>query len=418
LNKNPTILGQMEKGNGFTAGFDYLRIGLAIAVLVWHSFILSTGSGALYRTAWSGPFRFLLAIILPMFFALSGFLVAGSLERTRVHQFVVLRALRLIPALAVEVTLSGLLLGAFFTTLPLGRYLTSPELISYFGNIVGLVRFTLPGVFEHNPAGAVVNSQLWTIPFELECYAVLLFVAAVLRDRRAFVALVVLLSLVATALAFFLDPVSPFQPIPGRALVVSFLAGVCLHLYRDKIPCSPAVGMLAALAAAVLLQIPNTCYLAAFPVAYLTVWVGSCARRKFLSATCLTASTSSTFQSSNRSCRSFPASDAGGSSLSWHCRQLCCAPGCRGTWLSIPSWPERKIFWRRSIAPMRPSVVRLVPLWRPARGRDDHAAGHALSRGSERLRKQNADDKPPRTERRVGERDLAAMGKNDVASDR
>src|ERR1700723_2018462 len=85
LNKNPTILGQMEKGNGFTAGFDYLRIGLAIAVLVWHSFILSTGSGALYRAAWSGPFRFLLAIILPMFFSLSGFLVAGSLERTRVH---------------------------------------------------------------------------------------------------------------------------------------------------------------------------------------------------------------------------------------------------------------------------------------------------------------------------------------------
>jgi peptidoglycan/LPS O-acetylase OafA/YrhL len=274
LNKNPTILGQMEKGTGFTAGFDYLRIGLAIAVLVWHSFILSTGSGALYRTAWSGPFRFLLAMILPMFFALSGFLVAGSLERTRVHQFVVLRALRLIPALAVEVTLSGLLLGAFFTTLPLGHYLTSPELISYFGNIVGLVRFTLPGVFEHNPAGAMVNSQLWTIPFELECYAVLLFVAAVLRDRRAFVALVVLLSLVATALAFFLDPVSPFQPIPGRALVVSFLAGVCLHLYRDKIPCSPAVGVLAALGAAVLLQISNTCYLAAFPVAYLTVWVG------------------------------------------------------------------------------------------------------------------------------------------------
>ncbi len=64
-----------------------------------------------------------------------------------------LRALRLIPALAVEVTLSALLLGAFFTTLPLGRYLSSPELISYFGNVVGLVHFTLPGVFEHNPAG-------------------------------------------------------------------------------------------------------------------------------------------------------------------------------------------------------------------------------------------------------------------------
>jgi peptidoglycan/LPS O-acetylase OafA/YrhL len=274
LNRNPTILDEMRKGDRFTAGFDYLRIALAVAVLVWHSDILSTGSAALYRAAWSGPFRFLLAVILPMFFALSGFLVAGSLARTRLHQFVALRALRLVPALAVEITLSALILGTFFTTLPLRHYLTRPELGSYFGNIIGLVHFTLPGVFEHNPVPRVINSQLWTIPFELECYFVLLSVSAVLRDRRAFAALVVILSLVATGLAFLLDPVSPIEPIPGRALVVSFLAGVSLHLYRDKIPCSPTVGVLAALVAAVLLQFPNACYLAAFPVAYLTVWLG------------------------------------------------------------------------------------------------------------------------------------------------
>jgi peptidoglycan/LPS O-acetylase OafA/YrhL len=266
----------MRKGDGFTAGFDYLRIGLALAVLVWHSDLLSTGSAALYRAAWSGPFRFLLAAILPMFFALSGFLVAGSLARTRLHQFVALRALRLIPALAVEVTLSALVLGAFFTTLPLRDYLTNRELGSYLGNIVGLMHFTLPGVFEHNPAARVVNSQLWTVPFELECYLslVLLSLSTVLRDRRAFVALVVLLSLVATAWALFLDPVSPIEHIPGGALVVSFLAGVSLHLYRDTIPCSLALGVVAGVVAAVLLQLPNACYLASFPVAYLTIWLG------------------------------------------------------------------------------------------------------------------------------------------------
>ena len=96
MNINPTILDETRKQDGFTAGFDYLRIGLALAVLVWHSDILSTGSAALYHARWSGPFRFLLAVILPMFFALSGFLVAGSLARTRLHQFVALRALRLV----------------------------------------------------------------------------------------------------------------------------------------------------------------------------------------------------------------------------------------------------------------------------------------------------------------------------------
>jgi peptidoglycan/LPS O-acetylase OafA/YrhL len=280
LNKHPTILDEMRKGDGFTAGFDYLRIGLALAVLVWHSVILSTGSAAVYRAGWNGPFRFLLAVILPMFFALSGFLVAGSLSRTRLHHFVVLRALRLVPALAVEVALSALVLGALFTTLPLHDYLRNHELSSYFGNIVGLVHFTLPGVFEDNPVRGVINSQLWTIPFELECYFGLLLLSAVMRDRRAFVALIVLLSLVATVLAFFFNPVSPIEPIPGRALVVSFLAGVSLHLYRDKIPCSPTIGVLAALVAGGLLEFPNTSYLAAFPVAYLTVWLGLMHPRK------------------------------------------------------------------------------------------------------------------------------------------
>jgi peptidoglycan/LPS O-acetylase OafA/YrhL len=264
----------MRKGDGITAGFDYLRIGLALAVLVWHSTILSTGSAALYEAHWSGQFRFLLAAILPMFFALSGFLVAGSLARTRLQQFVTLRALRLVPALAVEVALSGLILGALFTTLPLREYLTSPELGAYFGNIVGLVHFSLPGVFEDNPVPGVVNSQLWTIPFELECYLSLVFLSLALRDRRAFVALIVLLSIVFTADAFLLHPASSFTTVPGRALVVSFLAGVSLHLYRDKIPYSFVLGVVAAISAAFLLQIPNASYLAAFPVAYLTVWLG------------------------------------------------------------------------------------------------------------------------------------------------
>ncbi len=124
---NLTILDKTRERASPTAGFDYLRIGLALAVLVWHGLIISTGSAAEYQALWSGPLRFLLAAILPMFFALSGFLVAGSLARTRLHQFVTLRALRLVPALAFEVMLSALILGPLFTTLPLRDYLTNPN---------------------------------------------------------------------------------------------------------------------------------------------------------------------------------------------------------------------------------------------------------------------------------------------------
>ena len=95
--KNQTILEKMRDAGPATAGFDYLRIGLALAVLVWHSIVISGGSASLDKALWSGPIRFLPAAILPMFFALSGFLVAGSLERnSSLITFVGLRAIRII----------------------------------------------------------------------------------------------------------------------------------------------------------------------------------------------------------------------------------------------------------------------------------------------------------------------------------
>ena len=266
----------MTSAGGAAAGFDYLRIGLALAVLAWHSIWLSTGSAALDAALWSGPFRFLPAAIIPTFFALSGFLVAGSLARTRLHQFVVLRCLRLVPALAVEVTLSALVLGALVTTLPLRDYFGDPRLYAYLLNTIGMIHYALPGVFAGNPGGATVNAQLWTIPFELDCYLALILLAAsgLLRRRRLVVGLVVATALALTARALAGNPLDPTTHVPGEALVLSFLAGVCLHLYRETVPYSGLLGAASGVTAVVLLGIPDAAYLAAFPVAYLTVWLG------------------------------------------------------------------------------------------------------------------------------------------------
>lgn len=271
-----TILDEMRSAGPATAGFDYLRIGLATAVLTWHSIILSTGSTPLDQALWSGPFRFLPAAILPMFFAVSGFLVSASLERSRLHQFLALRVLRIVPALAVVVALSALILGPVFTTLPLRQYLTSPEFGGFFLNIVGVVHVTLPGVFDHNPDPRFTASQLWTIPFEFQCYLALAILAllSLLRDRRALAQIIVLAAVAATVHAVLLSPVSPFEHLPGPVLILCFLAAMSLYFYRDVIPCSPRLAIGAAVASAALLEIPNASYLASFPVAYLTVWLG------------------------------------------------------------------------------------------------------------------------------------------------
>lgn len=272
----PTFQDKMQSAGGVTTGFDYLRIGLSVAVLTWHANALSARSPELDEALWSGPFRFIPAAIIPLFFALSGFLVAGSLGRTRLHQFVTLRLIRLIPALAVEITLSALIIGLIFTTLPASQYFSSREFYAYFLNIVGDIHFYLPGVFVEEPFQGLVNGQLWTIPFELECYLalVLLAIATVTRRRFAFVAVVAALSLALTVRVLLGHPISGVTHVTGRVLVLCFLAAVGLYLYRDVIPHSGLLGAISAVATAVFLQVPDLSYLAAFPAAYLTVYLG------------------------------------------------------------------------------------------------------------------------------------------------
>src|SRR5258708_1045719 len=98
------------------SGFDYLRLILSLGVIGSHS-VLLTGSDWIYETpAWS-VLGIVVSMIVPMFFALSGFLVAGSLERSgTLTKFLGLRVVRIMPALSVEVFISAIVLGALFTT--------------------------------------------------------------------------------------------------------------------------------------------------------------------------------------------------------------------------------------------------------------------------------------------------------------
>ncbi len=65
------------------AGFDYLRLFLAISVLSLHSVGTSYGREIENHLLWQWPlYRGPLRLILVAFFALSGFLVAGSIFRS------------------------------------------------------------------------------------------------------------------------------------------------------------------------------------------------------------------------------------------------------------------------------------------------------------------------------------------------
>ena len=264
---------------GRTTGFDYLRLVLATGVLCSHCIDVSYGVNFTSEFE-NGPIRPLIAVLLPMFFALSGFLVAGSLDRCRsLVSFMGLRVIRLVPALAFETVLTALILGPLLTSLPLAAYFSDSLLARYFLNIVGDIQYLLPGLFESNPWQRTVNAQLWTLPYELRCYIALAALAlfGIYRRRQTFVMVVVALNLILTAryVVNAADAGWNANPVvPGLSLVLAFLYGIAFHLYRDTIPHSPRLGIAAGVLTLALLIDPATDYLVPLFAAYFTVWLG------------------------------------------------------------------------------------------------------------------------------------------------
>jgi len=275
-----TLDNALMAAGGRPSGFDYMRLILAVSVLCSHSVSSSYGHAAA-EALWDSPARPFLRAILPMFFALSGFLVAGSMARCHsLVKFLGLRFIRIYPALTVEVLLSAILIGPFVTTVPLADYFASDVFAQYLVNVTGHISFFLPGVFETNPVPRVVNGQLWTVPFELLCYIALtgLIVIGAKRFR-----VLIPLGSVAVVLAFILReghkaggvPEEFYRALGGPLLVAAFLAGVTLYTYRDRIPYSFGLFLAACVVSIVGLGVvPHGAYLGIFAVSYVTAYLG------------------------------------------------------------------------------------------------------------------------------------------------
>ena len=152
-----------------------MRLILALAVLVSHSVFLTTGDGALepiYR--WTN--YTLGQHGVQVFFFLSGILVAQSLYQSRdVRDYVTARALRVFPALIVCVLATALIIGPWLTTLAGAAYLKDMGVAAYIVKTISLISGSgqLPGLFKSNPVSRLVNTSVWTLKYEVMCYAIL-----------------------------------------------------------------------------------------------------------------------------------------------------------------------------------------------------------------------------------------------------
>jgi peptidoglycan/LPS O-acetylase OafA/YrhL len=271
-----SLADQLALSRNRPAGFDYMRITLAAAVVCQHSMNATLGLRQTLELL-ATPFRIPVAMILAFFFALSGFLVTGSLFRCKsLISFLGLRALRIAPALAVETTLSAIIVGPIFSETSLVQYLEDPKFYRYFLNIIGDIHYQLPGLFLHNPMPDVVNAQLWTVPNELWCYVALALLAAtsICSNRVKYLAFLIFSQIGLIYYGIYHWEGTSLQ-LRAPLLVFCFLSGVGFYLWRDKTPFSPLTLLFALFLCTAGLSIEHGDMLVPIPAAYVTCYLGS-----------------------------------------------------------------------------------------------------------------------------------------------
>jgi peptidoglycan/LPS O-acetylase OafA/YrhL len=244
-----TLLERFKASSFRGPGFDQIRLGAAIIVLLHHCSGVNGNDirlDPLYHFS-DGYIDFgFLAVAI--FFAISGFLVTPSLLRSgNIIDFATRRILRIFPGLICVVFVSMLVLGPILTILPLGAYFTDTQFYRYAKNIATLTTDYLPGVTSYDGLLIVVNGSLWTLHFEVLSYAALAVtsILGILHRRIFFLALFVFSY--GTIIVLSLDPafsaLLPTRFVTFMSLFVYFVTGATLFVYADHIPFSPVLAL-------------------------------------------------------------------------------------------------------------------------------------------------------------------------------
>ncbi|MCU1431052.1 MAG: acyltransferase [Actinotalea sp.] len=260
-------------------GLNAVRLVLAATVIVYHSFPLA---GLEIRPA--PLYQALQDIPVDGFFAISGFLIVSSwVRRPQWWPFLRARMLRILPGLYACLVVTAVVVA------PLGLLLGGEGLPPTYAREAGAfvldgldLRFTSYGIGDTPatvPYPEVWNGSLWTLFWEFLCYLGVLAagIFGILRWRWS-IPLVFALAL-AVQLLYDLGPLDGnFWAKNLSRFGLMFAAGALVWLWQDRLPAGRwwAVGAAGVLVAGLFL--PDYRVVAAFPLAYLVLYIGAVAR--------------------------------------------------------------------------------------------------------------------------------------------
>jgi len=262
------------RDSGRDNNLNLLRFCAASLVVFSHSYPLSGHLAAEPLAKATRIFDFA-SIAVIVFFAISGYLVARSLDRSRnLATFARARALRILPAYVAATFYAAFVIGPWATALPIAEYLADPRTWIYVREtllFVGIDR--LPGVFADNPYPLAINGSLWTLWLEVFCYAALAIAGVLGALRRPWLALALAVALF--ALGEYSPAVVAWMPrgdaFLGPRLGGTFVAGALAYAWRDRIPLSPWIALAALMVGVALLDTRIEVYTLYGAVVYATL---------------------------------------------------------------------------------------------------------------------------------------------------
>lgn len=249
-----------------------VRLILAAAVILAHSWTIGGYGETIFH--WIG------ANSVNGFFALSGFLIAGSRLRHDFRHYITRRAQRIFPGFWVCLVVIALVfapLGAL-----LGGVSWNPgEALAYIRNNASLVIFDreVGQTLAASPEGANWNRSLWSLMHEFIAYIVCGVLLGVLWVRRnlalAAGIVVAVLPLAYVAVPDFDGP--PHMINDSLRLLAFYFAGVLAYALRDRIRTSHAVAGVAAVTVLIAGFTSETALytLTPIPLTYLLLHIGA-----------------------------------------------------------------------------------------------------------------------------------------------
>lgn len=225
-----------ESANNFTV----LRLLLAVMVVFGHFKMLSGGASSRF------PFNLADAGV-DCFFVVSGYMITGSVERSRgVLAFYTRRVFRLVPMYGFVVLAQTVVIVSL---LPDGPFSAVQQAASYVVCNLLFANFLQPdigGVLLGHLAVPSINPSLWTLKIEIGFYLVVpLIYVAVQRWGWRVLAVLFVGSAVFEIVALHLGLDRYAKQLPGQ--LQFFALGMALYLYGDRI----RIGPLAAIAVSV-----------------------------------------------------------------------------------------------------------------------------------------------------------------------